>query len=270
MTAHYLMTVTSRLKTVFVVALIACSASPASPSNDGMLVTTVGSVRIEYFEADQSRVETYRAGVSAGVANAETFAGLHFQSGFGLHVYPTRVSLTTYWRTAWNDPALDPQCWMIASSNRESIAFLSPRIWTSENCGHDGNSTAYVSRVIAHETIHILQAQNNPAADINAVQQTKWLNEGVAVLGSGQFDDDQAQVVRQLVQGGFVPASLAAIWTGQQGYAVSGSLTKYIDTRWGRGSLRQIILKTNNADILTVLGVSESELISAWKQSVLQ
>ena len=91
----------------------------------------------------------------------------------------------------------------------------------------------------------------------------------IAVFASGQFDDGQAQAVRQLVQRGFVPASLAAIWTGEQGYAVSGSVTKYIDSRWGRSVLRQILGKTSNAEILAVLGVSETELIGAWRQSAL-
>lgn len=251
-------------------AILDGCASPASPNDDGMRVATAGSVQIEYFEADEPRIAELKSAAVAGVANAEGFTGMTFPSGFAMHVYPTRLSLTTYWRIAWNDPALVPQCWMIASSNRESIALLSPRIWTSENCGHDGNSAAYVARVIAHETIHILQAKNNPAPDINAVQQTKWLNEGAAVLGSGQFDDGQVQVVRQLVLSGYVPASLAVIWTGQQGYAVAGSVTKYIDARWGRAVLRQILTKSSNADILAVLGVSESDLINAWKQSVLQ
>jgi hypothetical protein len=222
-------------------------------------------VSLEYAGVDEATASRIEGMLERDVAASEAFIGTPYPSGFSVRIYPTREALTSHWRSAWNQPSLQPQCWMIASGSRAAVSVLSPRIWSQENCGHEGSSDAYVERVITHEMIHVLHAQINSAPDINAVQETKWLNEGVAVLASGQLDAAARQQVRQLAASGFRPASLAAAWTGSSGYGVSGSLALYLDTQWGREVLRAVLTKASNADILAVLGVTESALLEGWR-----
>ena len=51
-------------------------------------------------------------------------------------------------------------------------------------------------------------------------------------------------------------------------YGVAGSLTGYVDRRWGRGTTVRLLGMVTEAEMLTALGVTEPELLEAWRGDV--
>ena len=62
-----------------------------------------------------------------------------------------------------------------------------------------------------------------------------------------------------------VRTALAAAWTGKYRYGVSGSLVRFVDRRVGRPGLFAMLGATSDAELLARLGLSEAELLVAWR-----
>jgi hypothetical protein len=184
-----------------------------------------------------------------------------------MRVYPDRASLTEYWRSAWSQPALVPECWMIASATRSIAVALSPRVWAQSACGHNASDASYVRRIISHEIVHVLHGQLNPLPEVNSVASLKWLTEGLAFYAAGQLDDAGRAQLRALIAAGYAPTSLESILTGQGGYGAAASIMAYIDRRFGRATVRSLTRAGSTAEALTMLGVSEAALLQGWRDS---
>jgi hypothetical protein len=202
----------------------------------------------------------------AGRTAAAAFLGESFTNGFTVRVYPDRASLTEYWRTVRNQPSLVPECWMIASATRSVAVSLSPRVWATAACGHNGTDAAYVRRIISHEIVHVLHGQLNPLPEVNSVAALKWFTEGLAYHAAGQLDDAGRAQLRALIVGGYAPTSLESVLSGQGGYGAVASIVAYIDTTFGRTATRRLVRATSTAEALSTLGVTEAALLKGWRE----
>jgi hypothetical protein len=253
------------------VLAIAVACAGTSEPNDGAQAVwrDIGdaTARVEYRDTDAGLAAAMLEHAQAGRTNAATFLGESFAAGFTVRIYPDRASLTDYWRSAWNQPSLVPECWMIASATRSIAVALSPRVWSQSACGHNASDASYVRRIISHEIVHVLHAQLNPLPEVNAVASLKWLTEGLAFYAAGQLDDAGRAQLRSLIAGGYAPTSLESILTGQGGYGAAASIVAYIDTRFGRARLRSLARARSTTEALGILGISEAELLDAWRSS---
>jgi hypothetical protein len=183
-------------------------------------------------------------------------------------VYPDRPSLTAYWRSAWNQPNFEPECWLIASADDRLAVILAPRLWSTAACGHNGSDAEHVRRIIAHEIVHILHRRQNGAPAFVAAN-LGWFVEGAAVLGSGQLDAAARSRVRALVMT-YSPATPQSALTGPSGYDVVGSMAHYIDQRYGRASLADLLTARSESELLERLGTSRAQFLEDWRAFVLQ
>jgi hypothetical protein len=249
--------------------LVACGGASGPNESSQLVWRTAGdatTVRVEYRDADAGLASVMLADAQAGRTNAAAFLGEMFPNGFTLRVYPDRASLTDYWRSAWNQSTLVPECWMIASATRSMAVALTPRVWQQSACGHDATNATYVQKILLHEIVHVLHGQLNPLPEVNAVGSLKWLTEGLAYYAAGQLDDARTAELRSLIAGGYTPTSLEAIPSGQGSYAAAASIIAYIDTTFGRDALKRLLRVTSTADALSSLGVSEAAFLAGWRQ----
>lgn len=253
----------ARLACAAALVLVGCS-SPAEPGRepDGWLRAEAPGVVLEYRAADAQGAPTMLQRIAAGRTEAAAFLGLAYTGTVTVRLHPTAASFGEEWQRLTGAP---PQCWMIASGTAAGVLMLSPRVWSSAACGHDGTDAAYVQGVVTHELVHVLHHQHN-ADPVRLQRGAEWFEEGVAVLASGQLDGAARAAVRQRVQAGFAPATLAEAWSGTPiPYAVGGSLVHYVDAVHGRAALRALLQETTQAGLLVRLGVSEAALLSGWR-----
>ena len=116
------------------------------------------------------------------------------------------------------------------------------------------------------DQVDVLQHGN---FDAEAMEGIGWFVEGVAVLASGQADKAREARARQAVTSGQTPETLAVAWSGPYRYAVSGTLVRYVDATFGRATVRRLLSVTGQQELLTELGLSESELLLRWREFVL-
>ncbi|HYE57652.1 MAG TPA: hypothetical protein VD948_04065 [Rhodothermales bacterium] len=218
-----------------------------------------------YQAPDAARADAFLHYGSTGKTVVEAFFERRVDS-FTLHLYPDRPALTAYWRQAWGQPTLVPECWMIASGDRRGVAMLSPGVWRAQACGHDPDDADHVERIVAHEIVHVLHRQTNGASVGSHIPQ--WLWEGLAVYASGQLNARARADVKAAVERGSVPARLDHIMAAPNGYALAGSLVGYLDVAYGRDRTRALLHVTSQAELLDGLGLSEDTLMARWQAYV--
>lgn len=240
---------------------IACAAVMGSPVAQEVFPIRSTAADAALAERLQSPLQQARAGV-------EHFFGGKFPSAAPLEIFPDRQSLTAHWRQAWKAPDLQAECWMVASGTAAGLDMLSPRVWRTEACEHDPDDQAEMQQLLAHELVHVYHGQLSPDPDFDGLEEIAWFVEGVATYASGQLSVQRDASVRSALAAQ-APPPLARLWSGPQRYGYAGSLVRYIDQRYGRTVLRQLLRLSTQTQILAVLGVSEQELLAAWRQSML-
>lgn len=232
---------------------------------DQWLTVTVGTLSIRAVRADSSLVPFVGDAIRNGESLATTFFSAAPLQPFSIAIYPDRTTLTERWRIAWQLPSFQPECWLIAAAWSTELDLLSPRVWSRDACGHDAGNQTHIRNVLAHEVVHVLHGQLGQHANLGSLLNAQWFTEGLAVYISGMLDVEYAGVARVRLDAGFAPAALADVWNDRANYALSGSLVRFIDRRYGRTALRDLLTVRSNAAILTRLGVTEGELLAAWR-----
>ena len=184
---------------------------------------------------------------------------------YSISIYPDRTSLTDHWRVAWQFPSFQAECWLIAAAWATELDLLSPRVWSRDACGHDAGNLTHIRNVLAHEVVHVLHGQLGQHANLGSLLNAQWFTEGLAMYISGMLDVDYAGVVQARLDAGFAPRTLAEVWNDGANYPLSGSIVRYIDRRYGRAALRDLLTARSTSTILTRLGVGEAELLTAWR-----
>lgn len=217
-----------------------------------------------YTAADAGQRKEYCRLLNKGIKNTEQFFGHRFSRRFAVYVHPGRVSLDSTWRTDWNMPGFQPECWMVASGVAKRLDLLSPLQWARAACEHQFSDRLKTQQLLTHELVHVYHGQHNASPDFSITEGMDWFIEGLATYVSGQCDSLRLAEVRKAVAEKKTPAVLDKFWTGKLRYGLAGSMVMYIDRHYGREKLIALLSFNKKSEVLTALNISETDLIRGW------
>jgi hypothetical protein len=180
-------------------------------------------------------------------------------------VFAHRPELVAFAKNRWHMP--DLPCFAVAMGTGSTLAVLEPAAWPTEACDH---ATADdLDLVVAHELVHVFHGQHRPDdPELDRADPVGWFVEGLAVYASGQLDPKRRAQVQKLVSTGGGPQKLDDAWTGNARYAVAGTLVELVDRKLGRAKLVELLAASTNTELLAALGMTEAQLLDAWRASV--
>ena len=223
---------------------------------------------LHYTNTDKNKIITIDDELQSGFKHIVDFFHHSFINKFDVYIFPNRTLMDKQWRKDWNDSTFQSQCWMIASGVGHRLDILSPNAWTKEACDHNADESSEIRQVIWHELVHVFHGQYNPDHTFNNIEKLDWLVEGTATFVSGQLDTKRSQRIKKLINENKTPSTLDNFWKGQERYGLSGSMVAYIDTKYGRKKLFELLKETNKGTALNSLDISETQLLAEWKNSL--
>lgn len=223
---------------------------------------------LHYTNADKDKIISIDYELQSGFKHIVDFFHHSFINRFDVYVFPNRALMDKQWQKDWGDSTFQSECWMIASGVGHRLDILSPTAWAKDACEHDANDSTEIHQVIRHELVHVFHGQHNPDHTFSYIEKLDWLVEGVATFVSGQLDVKRSKRIKQLFKEDKVPSTLDNFWKGQEKYGLSGSMVGYIDHKYGRNKLFELLKQTNKEAALKSLGLSETQLLEDWKNSL--
>ncbi len=224
---------------------------------------------IHYTQKVQQNNKDYINLIKTGKETVESFFSGSYKNEFDVFIHPNRQSLDSTLPKDWNMPDFKSECWMVASGVAARMDMISPKLWKSEACEHDYSNTAKTQQLITHELVHVYHGQLNPSPDFSNVTGIDWFVEGLATYASGQCDNERISEVRQAIEEDKVPQSLDQFWTGKLKYGLSGSMVMFMDKKYGREKLTELLRMDNLPELLLLLNTNEAELIDSWRTELL-
>lgn len=246
------------------VVLAGCGRSPTAPDPADVRTEQHTGYRLEYVAADRAVAESLVPVIDQGRQSAEKFFATTYQATFVVKIMHDRAALNARWRVAFQRPNLETQCWEIAAGWATEVDILSPAVWGSQSCGHNGSNANHVANVVAHELVHVLHGQRNPSF-FSIAASTPWILEGLATYASGQWAAEYAGSARSALGGGFAPATFAEIWTSSANYALAGSVFAYIHHRFGIDALHRLLTVGSEGELLASLSTDAPALLRDWR-----
>ena len=225
------------------------------------------SYRLVLPEKDKMLSEELTRYIDKGLFTIEEFFQLPFQKSFEVYVQTSRKGLDAFFQQRWK--VEKTECWMVAAGVADFMVVLSPRAWQEQACDHNPDELQHVQDIITHELIHVLHAQQNPSKEFEGMDSLSWFVEGLATYASGQIEHAHQTDAREAVESGQAPTQLSTAWSGRYRYGVCGSLVEYIYKRYGKEILKSLMPVTEQFKALGILGVSEEEFLSKWKNYVM-
>jgi hypothetical protein len=222
---------------------------------------------ITHAPQDAAAAREVEACLAAARPRIERALGMPLRVPVAVTVAPSRAAFDATIPPEWG--IQETQCWMVAWGVADRLAVLSPRAWAAEACEHDAADASHVSRLLAHELVHVLHGQNNSHPDFTGLDAIGWFAEGLAVLGSGQLEQEHAGRAREALDAGRGPRDLAHAWSGPWKYGVCGALVAFWRGRAGEGALARALGATSNVELLGAVGMEEGEFLEAWGEWVL-
>jgi hypothetical protein len=219
-----------------------------------------------YKKVDASHTKEYVKLVENGIGSVKTFFTSPYKKKFEVFIHPNRHSLDSAWQKDWNMPDFKSECWMVASGVASRLDMISPRQWDIEACEHHYSEIQKTQDLITHELIHVYHGQQNASPDFSNVEGIDWFVEGLATYASGQCDAQRIAEIKMAIGENKVPLKLDDFWTGKLRYGLSGSVVMYIDNKFGRQKLREILPCNKKTNLLSKLSTTESELLAGWQK----
>ncbi|HVZ97513.1 MAG TPA: hypothetical protein VG847_11600 [Chitinophagaceae bacterium] len=216
--------------------------------------------------ADSNNRYEYNLLIEKGILSVKKFFSDSFKKEFNVVIHPDRHSIDSTWQRDWNMPGFHSECWMVASGIASKLDMISPRMWSTESCEHNASDTLQTQRLITHELVHVFHGQINASPDFSNTENIDWFVEGLAAYASGQMDAARLTEVKKAIADNNVPATLDDFWKGKLKYGLSGSVVLFIDKKYGRQKLQQLLPFTKKNEILSALRVSETGLLNEWKE----
>lgn len=256
----------TRILTTSLTAALACSAPFGHAAEPASATTKVGAeIRSLSGPSDDATLAALRV----GVGQVRSFFGRDFPHPFGVRFHGHRAELDLQWEQDWKMPDFKSECWMVASGTGEVLDILSPTVWSGEACEHDARDLVALQRLVTHELTHVFHGQMNPSSDFAEVEGLDWFVEGLAVLVSGQLTEQRLADVRSAVAKDTTPAQLNDFWKGKLRYGLSGSVVAWLDSRYGRPTLLQLLSARSQPELLQRLGLTQAQLLQDWRHSIL-
>ena len=221
-----------------------------------------------YTMGDTEETESYCNFTDTGIEVIKKHFGAPYPKSFNVYVHPHRNSMDSSFQKAWNVPGFRSECWMVASGDAYQLHLLSPQQWERQACEHRYADSIKTRRLITHELVHVYHGQLNGSPDFSAVEGLDWFVEGLATYISGQCDSIRLADVKKAIADRKVPDTLDAFWTGNLKYGLSGSAVLFIDKRYGRAKLKELLPFTKKTELLRHLNTTEAQLLTDWKNYV--
>jgi len=236
-----------------------------TPDND-WIVKTQNPYGLYYTSADNKNLNEYQDLIDKGLVSVKSFFNYTSIKQFNVFIHPNRNSLDTTWQKQFKMPDFKSQCWMVASGVATRLDAISPKMWEAEACEHTYSNTRQTQNLITHELVHVYHGQMNASGDFATVEGIDWFVEGLAAYASGQCDSLRISQVKKAITDNKLPNGLDNFWTGKLKYGLSGSVVMFIDNKYGRNKLKELLPLTNKLQILSALNTTETELINNWKK----
>lgn len=259
-----------KLKFILTVLIFIHSDISFSNVDDGWRTEKLKSYSYFYTSNDSSNTIEYMKLIDEGIKSVEMFFGSPYSKRFNIYVHPTRHSLDSTWQKDWSMPEFNSECWMVASGIATKLDVISPKEWDKLSCEHKYSDIIHTRQLITHELFHVYHGQVNISPDFGNTEGIDWFVEGLATYASGQCDSSRIADVKVAIRENTIPTSLDGFWTGKIKYGLSGSVVKFIDEKYGREKLSELLPLNKKTDILKVLKVDEIQLLANWQQYVLQ
>lgn len=218
-----------------------------------------------YTVTDKQNTKDYNKLLEKGMKEVKTFFNSSYTKKFDVLVHPNRHSLDSTWQKDWKMPEFKSECWMVASGVATKLDMISPKIWDKEACEHVYSNSEKTQQLITHELVHIYHGQLNISPDFSDVIDIDWFVEGLATYASGQCDASKIVEIKKAIVDNKIPDGLNKFWTGKLRYGLSGSVVLYIDKKYGRAKLIELLKFNKKTEILTTLNTSEADLLKEWK-----
>lgn len=222
-----------------------------------------------YKEPDKKNSKKYERLIRNGMESVRVFFNSDYDKTFQVYVHPTRASLDSTWRHDWKMPAFKSECWMVASGVATRMDMISPKKWDSESCEHKYAEAERTQQLITHELVHVFHGQVNASPDFSDVDRLDWFIEGLASYASSQCNLSVLSEVKQAIREDKTPTGLDKFWTGRLRYGFSGSMVMFIDNKYGRTKLKEILVLNKKQDVLNLLKTNEADLLKEWKAYLL-
>jgi len=223
---------------------------------------------LKYTSADQSNIIDYNKLLANGISTAEAFFKSSLNKRFTVIIHPGRHSLDSTWQTDWKMPEFKSECWMVASGMATKLDMISPVFWEKEACEHNYSDKKSTQHLVTHELVHVYHGQANKSPDFGNVEGIDWFVEGLATFASGQCDSLRIEMVKEAISAGKIPNGLDNFWTGKLKYGLSGSMVMFIEKKYGRTRLKELLPLTKKSEILSSLQTAEPELLNGWKKYI--
>lgn len=222
-----------------------------------------------YTTADKDNKEEYVEILEKGIKQVNEFFSREYISSFEVYSHPDRSSLDSTWQKDWNMPGFKSECWMVASGVATRVDMISPRSWDTQSCEHSYLNTTKTQQLITHELVHVYHGQQNISKDFSNTQGIEWFVEGLATYASGQLDSDKLLEIKEAIKDSKAPSTLDKFWTGKLRYGLAGSMVMYVDLKYGRNTIKELLKHNKITDILSVLNTTEEQLVTGWKAYML-
>jgi hypothetical protein len=259
--------ITKNQISLFVCSLILLSSCVQADSK--WISEKYNKYSLHYYPVDEQNIKEYIKLIDNGILSVQTFFEGSFKNNFDVYIHPNRKSLDNQWQLDWKMPDFKSECWMVASGVANRLDMISPKLWDKEACEHSYSDKIKTQRLITHELVHVYHGQFNASPDFNDVSGIDWFVEGLATYASGQCDSAIIVEIKKAVVDNKCPASLDEFWTGKLKYGLSGSLVLFIDKKYGRIKLKELLKFSKKTDLLSSLNISEPELLTEWKDYML-
>lgn len=223
-----------------------------------------------FTQTDKENTSEYQILVDNGIASVKSFFNSQYSQEFDVYIHPSRHSLDSTWQKEWKMPEFKSECWMVASGVALRLDMISPKLWDKESCEHKYAETVNTQQLITHELFHVYHGQKNVSPDFSNTEGIDWFVEGLATYASGQLNPEKIGEVKKAINEKTVPVSLDNYWTGKLKYSLSGSVVMFIDRKYGRDKLIELLTFNKKTQILSTLQTTEKELLEEWKNYIMK
>lgn len=255
--------------TLFLITILFATGSGAQiKTGDDSLGTWVKenhkAYTLYYTSRDAGNKKEYVQLIESGIKSVKSFFHSSFQKSFSVYIHSDRHSLDSSWQKDWKMPTFKSECWMVASGTGSRLDMISPKSWDKESCEHKYSETKKTQQLITHELVHVFHGQRNVSPDFSDTERIDWFVEGLATFAYGQLNESRIDEVKKALAANNIHLKLDDFWTGKLKYALSGSMVMFIDHKYGRGKLMQLLPLNKKGDLLSILGIKEKELLEEW------
>jgi hypothetical protein len=237
-------------------------------SDNQWIIENHNSYKLFYTSVDRKNIKEYSKLIENGIISVKEFFNSTFDKEFDVVIHPNRNSLDSSCQHDWNMPEFKSECWMVASGVATRLDMISPKMWDKEACEHIYKEKQRTQNLVSHELVHVFHGQLNRSPDFSNTEGIDWFIEGLATYASGQLDSLRINEIKQAISENKIPTKSDDFWKGKLRYGLSGSLVMFIDKKYGRASLIELLPFNKKSELFSNLNTTEPELLDGWKRYI--